>query len=60
MAGKFEVYQDRASYWRWRLKQSNGQVIATGEAHEKQAGAVRQCENVARAADGAKIEVIES
>jgi uncharacterized protein YegP (UPF0339 family) len=60
MAGKFEVYKDRAGYWRWRLKQSNGQVCATGEAHEKQPGAVKQCEAVMRASDGAKIEVVDA
>ena len=30
MAGKFEVYQDKAGKYRFRLKASNGQVIATG------------------------------
>ena len=32
MAGKFEVYQDRSGKFRFRLKASNGQVVATGEA----------------------------
>jgi hypothetical protein len=32
MAGKFEVYEDRAGKYRFRLKASNGQVVATGEA----------------------------
>jgi uncharacterized protein YegP (UPF0339 family) len=32
MAGKFELYQDSAGKYRFRLKASNGQVIATGEA----------------------------
>lgn len=30
MAGKFEVYEDRAGKFRFRLKASNGQVVATG------------------------------
>ena len=34
MAGKFEVYKDRAGKFRFRLKASNGQVVATGEAYE--------------------------
>ena len=34
MAGKFEVYQDHARKFRFRLKASNGQVVATGEAYE--------------------------
>ena len=28
MAGKFEVYQDRAGKYRFRLKASNGEVVA--------------------------------
>src|SRR5690242_13182404 len=27
---KFEVYQDAAKEYRWRLKASNGQIMATG------------------------------
>ena len=30
---KFEIYQDTARYWRWRLKAANGEVIASGEAY---------------------------
>jgi uncharacterized protein YegP (UPF0339 family) len=33
MAGKFEVYKDRSGKFRFRLKASNGQVVATGEAY---------------------------
>jgi len=36
MAGKFEVYKDRSGKFRFRLKASNGQVVATGEAYETQ------------------------
>jgi len=32
MAGKFEVYQDKAGKHRFRLKAGNGEVVATGEA----------------------------
>lgn len=56
MAGKFEVYQDRAGKYRFRLKASNGQVVATGEAYETKAAARNGCESVQRAADGAPIE----
>lgn len=56
MAGKFEVYEDRAETFRFRLKASNGQVVATGEAYETKAAAKKGCEAVARAADGATIE----
>ncbi|TQM45169.1 uncharacterized protein YegP (UPF0339 family) [Pseudonocardia cypriaca] len=53
MAGKFEVYKDRAGKYRFRPKASNGQVVATGEAYETRAAALKGCESVQRAADGA-------
>ncbi|MFB6120526.1 MAG: YegP family protein [Halobacteriaceae archaeon] len=28
--GRFEVYQDTADEWRWRLVHRNGDVVATG------------------------------
>jgi uncharacterized protein len=60
MAGKFEVYQDRAGKYRFRLKASNGQVVATGEAYETKAAARKGCESVQKAADGAPITETES
>jgi uncharacterized protein len=55
MAGKFEVYKDRAGKFRFRLKASNGQVVATGEAYETKASALKGCESVQKAADGAPV-----
>jgi uncharacterized protein len=55
---KFEVYPDKAGKYRFRLKASNGQVVATGEAYESKAGAKDGCEAVRRAANGA--EVVEA
>jgi len=55
MAGKFEVYGDKAGKFRFRLKASNGQVVATGEAYESKAAAKDGCEAVQRAAGGAAI-----
>jgi uncharacterized protein len=60
MAGKFEVYQDRAGKYRFRLKASNGEVVASGEAYESKASAKQGCEAVQRAADGAAIVEAES
>ena len=37
---KFEVYPAADGY-RWRLKASNGRIVATGEAHTRKAGAIR-------------------
>jgi uncharacterized protein YegP (UPF0339 family) len=53
MAGKFELYQDKASKWRFRLKASNGQVIAVGEAYESKAAAENGIASVQENAPGA-------
>lgn len=55
MAGKFEVYQDKAGKFRFRLLARNGQVVATGEAYETKAAAKKGCASVARAAEGAPV-----
>jgi len=59
MAGTFEIYQDKASKWRFRLKASNGQIVAAGEAYESKSNAKDGCEAVRRAADGAKVVEVE-
>jgi uncharacterized protein YegP (UPF0339 family) len=56
---KFEVYKSKNGY-RWRLKAGNGEVVATGEEYSTKDGAVKGCESVARAANGADIVVVES
>jgi uncharacterized protein YegP (UPF0339 family) len=53
MAGKFELYQDKAGKYRFRLKAGNGQVIATGEAYESKAAAEDGIASVQRNAPGA-------
>ena len=58
MAAKFEIYNDSKGEFRFRLKASNGQVVATGEAYETKAAAKNGCESVQRAATGA--EVVET
>ncbi len=60
MAGKFEVYQDRGGKYRFRLKASNGEVVASGEAYESKSSAKAGCEAVQRAADGASVVEVES
>ncbi|WP_028923535.1 YegP family protein [Pseudonocardia acaciae] len=60
MAGKFEIYEDRAGKFRFRLKASNGQVVATGEAYESKSAAHKGCDAVQRAAADATIEDVAS
>jgi uncharacterized protein YegP (UPF0339 family) len=39
---RFEVYKDRADYWRWKLIASNGKIIAdSGEGYATEYNAVR-------------------
>jgi uncharacterized protein YegP (UPF0339 family) len=58
MAGTFELYQDKAGKYRFRLKSGNGQVIATGEAYESKAAAQAGIESVQKnAADSKVVEV---
>ena len=55
MAGKFEVYEDKAGKFRFRLKAGNGEIVAVGEAYDTQAAAKEGCAAVQRAADGATV-----
>ena len=58
MAGKFELYNDKAGNWRFRLKAGNGQVIAVGEAYESKAAAQNGIESVKKnAPDATVVEV---
>ena len=56
MAGKFELYKDKAGKFRFRLKASNGQVIATGEAYETKASALNGIESVRKNAKDAALD----
>jgi uncharacterized protein YegP (UPF0339 family) len=56
MAGKFELYKDKAGKFRFRLKASNGQVIATGEAYETRASALKGIESVRKNAGDAALD----
>ena len=46
MAGKFELYTDRSGKFRFRLKASNGQIIASSEAYNSKASALNGIESV--------------
>jgi uncharacterized protein YegP (UPF0339 family) len=53
MGGKFEVYEDKAGKFRFRLKAGNGEIV--GVAHDTLAAAKEGCAAVHRAADGASV-----
>ena len=54
---KFEIYQDKAGEYRFRLKATNGQVIAVSEGYTAMAGCKNGVESVRKnAVDAAIIE----
>jgi uncharacterized protein YegP (UPF0339 family) len=55
MAGKFELYTDAAGKFRFRLKASNGQIIAVGEAYESRASALNGIESIKKNAPDAAV-----
>lgn len=48
MAGKFEVYKDKAGEHRFRLKAGNGEVILTSQGYNDKAGCENGIESVKR------------
>lgn len=56
MTGKFELYTDTAGKFRFRLKASNGQVIASGQAYESKASALKGIDSIRKNAPGAVLE----
>ena len=56
---KFEVYTDKAGEFRFRLKATNGQIIAVGEGYKTKASCLNGIESVKKNAPDAKIETEE-
>ena len=56
---KFEVYLDKAGEYRFRLKASNGEIIATGEGYKARAGVMNGIASIGKNAPDAKIEQAE-
>ena len=52
---KFEVYTDKAGEFRFRLKATNGQIIAVGEGYKALAGCLNGIESVKKNAADAPI-----
>ena len=52
---KFEIYKDKAGEFRFRLKATNGQVIATGEGYAAMAGCMNGVESVKKNAPDADV-----
>ena len=57
MAAKFEIYKDKSGEFRWRLVQTNGQVIAnSGEGYKAKANVMGGINSVKENVPNATIE----
>ena len=56
---KFEIYKDKAGEFRFRLKATNGQIIATGEGYKSKDAVKNGVASVAKNAADAQIIVEE-
>lgn len=53
---QYEVYEDEAGEWRWRLVEANGRIIAeSGEGYVSKSNLERAIENLKDEADGSTI-----
>ncbi|MFC5719001.1 YegP family protein [Streptomyces gamaensis] len=58
MSGKFEMYQDKAGKYRYRLKAGNGEIIAVGEAYNSKAACQNGIDSVKRNAPTAEVKEV--
>ena len=57
---KFEVYQDKAGEFRFRLKARNGEIIAVSEGYKAKASCMNGIESVRKNAPDAPVEKEEA
>lgn len=60
MAGKFELWTDKGGDWRFNLKASNGQVIATSQGYASKASAMNGIDSVKSNAPGAEVVELDT
>lgn len=56
---KFEVYQDKAGEFRFRLKAGNGEIIAVGEGYKAKTSCLNGIESIRKNAPEAEVVVEE-
>ena len=56
---KFEVYLDKAGQYRFRLKATNGQIIAASESYKSKDGCMNGIESVKKNADSPVVKAEE-
>ncbi|MDQ7992078.1 MAG: YegP family protein [Propionicimonas sp.] len=59
MAGSFELWVDKGGDWRFNLKASNGQVIASSQGYTSRVSALKGIDSVRRNAPDATLVEIE-
>lgn len=57
---KYEIFQDRAGEFRFRLKARNGEIIAASEGYKKKSSCMNGIESVKRNAPNAEIVKAEA
>jgi uncharacterized protein YegP (UPF0339 family) len=55
MAAKFEIFVDRKKQYRFRLKATNGEIIAVGESYETKAACLKGIRSIQKNAPIAEI-----
>ena len=55
MAAKFEVYQSANGEFRFRLKATNGQIIASGQGYKSKASCLKGIESIKKNSAGAVV-----
>jgi uncharacterized protein YegP (UPF0339 family) len=53
--GRFEIYKDSADEFRFRLKASNGQIIAASQGYSSKAACMKGIESIKKNAPNAEI-----
>lgn len=56
--GKFEIFQDQANQYRWRLKAANGEIIAQSQGYTTKSACKNGIESVKVNAPTAPIEEV--
>lgn len=57
--GKFEIYKDKANDYRFRLKASNGEIIAVSEGYHSKKSCINGIQSVKRNVQKPKIIVLK-
>jgi uncharacterized protein len=61
MAAEFEVYQDKAGEYRWRLQANNNEIVAdSNEGYKSKASCLNGIEVVRKIADAAPVNDLTS